>query len=87
MKKPIGKLTTGPLCRQAREFLGLSKTELARILRLGPVAGRKAVIRIELHGQEPPGPYQIALEAMVSGWRPWGVKLPIDKETKNAGDQ
>lgn len=78
--KPRGKLSTSARCQQAREWLGLTKTDLARILRLGKsgVEGRETVRRIEA-GQTPPGPYQLALEALVAGWRPWGVKLPVDK--------
>lgn len=74
--KPRGKINTSAACKQAREFLDVDKTELAKIMRLGK-SGRETVRRIE-QGQEPPGPYQLALEALVSGWRPWGVRLPID---------
>ena len=78
MIKPRGKFATPAACQQAREFLGLSKTELARILRLG-ANGRETVRRIE-QGQKPPGPYQLALEALVAGWRPWGVKIQGDNK-------
>jgi DNA-binding XRE family transcriptional regulator len=77
--KPIGKFTTPIKCKAAREYLGLSKVGLANVLRIQ----RKTIIRIE-QGQDPPGPYQVALEALVSGWRPWGVRLPIDKEPADA---
>jgi DNA-binding transcriptional regulator YiaG len=83
-EKPRGKFSTPAACRQAREYLGLNKTELARLMRFG-TNGRETVRRIEQgQTQGPPGPYQLALEAMVSGWRPWGVKLPND-EGKNDG--
>lgn len=76
--KPRGKFTTPASCQQAREHLGLKKTELARLLRLGS-SGRNTVHDIEAGEQRIPGPYQLALEALVAGWRPWGVKLPIDE--------
>jgi hypothetical protein len=79
--KPRGHINTPAKCQAAREFLGLSKPGLARVLRLG-TNGRETVRRIEA-GQTPQGPYQLALEALVSGWRPWGVKLSID-ESKEA---
>jgi hypothetical protein len=76
--KPRGRINTPAKAQAAREFLGLSKSELARVLRLG-TNGRETVRRVE-SDQGPTGPYQLALEALVSGWRPWRVKLPIDKE-------
>jgi transcriptional regulator with XRE-family HTH domain len=79
--KPRGKLTTGAKCREAREYLGASQGDLARAMRFG-ARGRDTVAEIERGARERgvPGPYQIALEAMLSGWRPWGVKFKIDKE-------
>lgn len=65
----------------ARVRLGLDKAGLARVLRLGK-DGRNTIRRIE-QGQPPPGPYQLALEALTDGWRPFGVTLPIDKDTNN----
>lgn len=80
--KPRGKISTPAAARQAREYLGLSKARLAEVLRLGDSGGRDTVRRIEddKSTRGVPGPYQLALEALVSGWRPWGVKLPIDGE-------
>lgn len=77
MTKPRGHINTPEKCRQAREHLGLTKAGLARVLRLSEVNGRDTVRRVE-QGQEPSGPYQIALEALVAGFRPVRVKLPID---------
>lgn len=83
--KPRGKISTSAKAKAAREYLGLNKSELARLMRLGgsDKTGAETVRRIE-NKQGPPGPYQLALEALVAGWRPWGVKLPIDKEATNA---
>lgn len=70
--KPRLPLSTSLRCRQAREHMGLSKWELAKILRLGggsPKHGSDTIRRIE-QGQTPPGPYQVALEALLTGWRP-----------------
>lgn len=78
--KPIN---TAEAAKEAREYLGLSKLGLAAALRLGS-DGRHVVRRIETGAQAPSGPYQIALEALVSGFRPklnrGRLKLPIDKE-------
>jgi transcriptional regulator with XRE-family HTH domain len=72
------KINTPERCREARETLGLSKAELARVVRLDT---RETVRRIENGPKRGvPGPYQLALEALLSGWRPYGVKLPIDGE-------
>lgn len=78
--KKVRKITTPEKAKAARESLGLGKTGLADVLRLGD-SGRETVRRIEggdnLRGV--PGPYAVALEALASGWRPWGVRLPIDE--------
>lgn len=75
--KPRGKFTTPAACEQAREHLGLTKAGLARVMRLG-ASGRDTVRAIEQGERSISGPYQLALEALVAGWRPWGTKLPID---------
>jgi hypothetical protein len=77
--KPRGKFTTPAACQHAREYLGASKAELARVMRLG-ATGRDTVRRYETEPGAVTGPYQLALEALVSGWRPWGVRFKIDKE-------
>lgn len=73
------RIATSTACAKARKRLGLDKSALAKVLRLSSEHGRQTVRRIE-DGQQPPGPYQIALEALIDGWRPSGVVLPIDKE-------
>jgi transcriptional regulator with XRE-family HTH domain len=78
--KPRGKIDTPEKARAAREFLGLNKAQMARVARID---SRDTVRRIEeVNTRGVPGPYQIVLEALVSGWRPWGVKLPGDKGFK-----
>ncbi len=53
----------------AMSALDVSERELARLLRLGP-NGRVAVYRW-LSGKHPiSGPVSVAIEAMLSGWRP-----------------
>lgn len=83
MTKPLGPINAAARAQAAREYLCLSKAELARHLRLGAGAGRNTVARIESGNQRPPGPYQVALEAFVAGFRPAGVTFPIDKDTTN----
>lgn len=77
MTKPRGNINTPAKARAAREYLGLDKAGLGRVLKLG-VAGRETVRRIESDGnvRGVPGPYGIALEALVAGFRPHGSKLP-----------
>lgn len=77
--KPRAPINTPAKAKAAREYLGLTKAALAKLLRL---ADRQTVRRIEADDgvRGVPGPYQIALEALVSGWRPARVMLPIDKE-------
>ena len=79
MGKPRGRIATPAACAKARAHLGLDKKALAKLLRLSPEHGRQTIRRIE-QGQPPPGPYQLALEALVDGWRPRGVVLPVDKD-------
>lgn len=81
--KPRGKINTAARAKAAREYLGLSKAELARVLRYSP-AGRDQIRKIEAGDSGIPGPFQIAMEALVSGWRPRGIKFKIDKEANHA---
>lgn len=74
--KPRAPINTPIKFTEARQFLDLNKAELARILRLGEKGGEKTIRRIE-QGQDVPGPYQIAMEAMLGGFRPRG--WPEDK--------
>lgn len=57
---------------KARERLGLSKVDVARILRLSDPqrSGYRTVMRWEQG--KPAGPAMVAMEAMLSGWRPAG---------------
>lgn len=80
--KPRGHVSTPATFRQARQYLGLSQSALARVMRMG-TEGRHTVRRIEA-GQKPRGPYQLVMEALLAGWRPRGVKLPIDREPNDA---
>lgn len=77
--KPRGHINTPAKVKAAREYLGLSKAALARLLRYGS-DGRGALRMMETGEQKVPGAVQLALEALVSGWRPHGVRLKIDKE-------
>lgn len=63
-----------------REGLGLSKTRLARVLRMG-AEGRKTIGLWESGDSVRgiPGPAQIAMLALKSGWRNRGMKLPCDE--------
>ncbi len=72
------KIEHGWQVTETREALGLSKAGLAKALRLG-ANGRQTIRRIEAGKYRPTGPMQLALEALRDGWRPSGVKLPIDE--------
>lgn len=80
--KPRGHINDAASFKAAREYLGLDKTALADLLRLGS-DGRGSIRRIEAGRQSVPGPYQLAVEALLAGWRPLGhrgpVKLPCDQ--------
>ncbi len=55
--------------REARQQMGVSVADLAKLLRMGENGGRK--IRRWEDGIEPiTGPASVAIEALVSGWRP-----------------
>ena len=70
-------INTGSKVMAVREKLGLSKTALGRVLRLP--SGRKAVQRMENDAHRIHGPVQLALEALLSGWRPHDWKDPNGK--------
>ena len=55
--------------KSVRGLLGLSQSELAARLRLGPNGGR-TVRRWEAAEVQIPGPAQVALEALATGWLP-----------------
>lgn len=55
--------------RQARDQLGLSAKQMANILRMGK--GSDRTIRRYESGQTPvPGPVSVAVEALLTGFRP-----------------
>lgn len=55
---------------KARHTLGLTVRELAAALRLSGDNGYRSIQRIE-DGEKPvPGPQAVAMEAMLTGWRP-----------------
>lgn len=68
MAKPRAPINTPAKFQAAREYLGLDPDTLAHILRLGRW-GRQTVRRIE-QGDTLAGPYQVAMEALLTGWRP-----------------
>ncbi len=70
-QKPRAPINTPAKFTAAREELRLTKAGLARTLRLGEKGGEKTIRRIE-QGQDVPGPYQVAMEAMLNGFRPRG---------------
>lgn len=77
---PRGPFNTPEAVNRAREYLGLNMAGMARALRLGE-NGDRTIGRIESGGNSSgvPGPMQVALEALVAGFRPRGLKLPGDK--------
>lgn len=55
--------------RNARQELGMSASQLAKTLRMGRYAGR--TIRRYESGESPiPGPVSVAVEAILTGFRP-----------------
>lgn len=69
--KPRAPIDTPAKFMAAREHMGLDKEALARLLRLGK-HGRQTIRRIEVGESAVSGPYQIAMEALLTGWRPKG---------------
>lgn len=55
--------------KQARQQLGLSQAGLARLLRMGD-NGERQIRRWEDGQVAISGPASVALEALISGWRP-----------------
>lgn len=59
--------------RKARDELGMSAKQLAKTLRMGKGADR--TIRRYESGESPvPGPVSVAVEALVTGFRPEGFE-------------
>ena len=61
--------------RDARLALGLTQHELAVLLRMGG-DGKRSVRRWEAGDREISGPASVAIEALLTGWRP--SKLAVD---------
>jgi DNA-binding transcriptional regulator YiaG len=61
--------------RDARRALGLTLHELAVLLRMGG-DGKRSVRRWEDGDREISGPASVAIEALLTGWRP--SKLDVD---------
>lgn len=55
--------------RAARRALGMSQHQLAEALRMG-TDGKRAVRRWEAGDRPISGPASVAIEAMLTGWRP-----------------
>lgn len=62
------KMTASEL-KAARKQLGMSISELAQMLRMGSGGARK-VQRFEAGDEPVTGPVSVAVEALISGWRP-----------------
>lgn len=80
--KPRGNIDTPAQAKAVREYLGLDKTQMAKVLRFSPTSGRDSVRRIEAGEQAVPGPIQRVLEAFRDGWRPYGWTFPVDETEK-----
>ena len=76
---PMRSLTTMPSeqtmtpaeVRAARAYLNLTQADLARVLRMG-VDGRRTIRSWETEGGkwQITGPASVALEALLTGWKP-----------------
>ena len=60
--------------REARQRLGLTQSQLADVLRLGG-DGKRLVRRWEAGETRVSGPASVAIEALLTGWRPSGEGL------------
>jgi DNA-binding transcriptional regulator YiaG len=60
--------------RDARRALGLTQHELAVLLRMGG-DGKRSVRRWEAGDREISGPASVAIEALLSGWRPGNLDV------------
>ena len=66
---------TGDKLREAREDLGLTRGELAGILRFG-ANGERRIRRMENDEIEVSGPVSVVMDALLDGWWPEGVPEP-----------
>ena len=60
--------------RDARRAMGLTQHDLAVLLRMGG-DGKRAVRRWEAGDRHISGPASVAIEAMLTGWRPREIML------------
>lgn len=60
--------------RDARRAMGLTQHDLAVLLRMGG-DGKRAVRRWETGDRHISGPASVAIEAMLTGWRPSNITL------------
>lgn len=67
-KSESGKLAAADI-KAARRQMGLSVRELSDMLRMGENGGRK-IQRWESGEDEISGPASVAIEALLTGWRP-----------------
>lgn len=58
--------------RANRQTLGMTQAELATTLRMG-TDGKRAIRRWETGEREISGPASVAIEALLTGWRPQGA--------------
>jgi len=67
-------MTFGPQLKIARQILGWDEATMARALRLAgtPEKAAARVREMELGKRDISGPVQVAVEALLSGWRPTG---------------
>ncbi|MGQ2990857.1 MAG: hypothetical protein ACT6RD_03605 [Brevundimonas sp.] len=67
-------MTFGPQLKAARMILGWDEATMARALRLAGTPDKAAarVREMELGKRDISGPVQVAVEALLSGWRPTG---------------
>lgn len=67
-------MTFGPQLKAARMILGWDEGTMARALRLAgtPEKAAARVREMELGKRDISGPVQVAVEALLSGWRPTG---------------
>jgi DNA-binding transcriptional regulator YiaG len=62
--------------RDARRALGLTQHELAVLLRMGG-DGKRSVRRWEAGDREISGPASVAIEALLTGWRPGDLDVDV----------
>lgn len=56
--------------RMARKTLGMTQRQLSDTLRLSEKNGPRTIRLWEAEGNTIPGPAQVAIEALLTGWRP-----------------